>query len=196
MMKLVAALGNPGVEYELTRHNIAWLLFDFFPSTENAGWKSKFKGQYVDAVINGEINGEKTYFLKPETYMNLSGESVGPMCSFFKIKPEEVLVVHDEVDLPFGQIHFKKGGGFAGHNGLKSIAQHLGTPDFYRMRLGIGRPDRGSMSNWVLGKFPKEQDTELGIVMENSSKALSFFLNEGLTKAATKYNKKNFLEMK
>src|SRR5690554_71944 len=135
MIKLVVGVGNPGAEYELTRHNIAWILFEFLPQLENAVWKSKFKGQYADV----SQQGEKVYFLKPETYMNLSGESVGPLCSFFKIRPEEVLVVHDEVDLPFGRIQFKKGGGFAGHNGLKPIAQHLGTPDFYRMRMGIGR---------------------------------------------------------
>lgn len=165
---------------------------EFCPMTENASWKAKFKGQYTDATLDGE----KVYFIKPETYMNLSGESVGPLCSFFKIAPEEVLVIHDEVDLPFGQIQFKKGGGFAGHNGLKSIAQHLGTPEFFRMRMGIGRPAKGSMSSWVLGKFPKEQDTELGIVMENSSKALSFLLKHGFPKASNKYNKKNFLEIK
>ena len=106
------------------------------------------------------------------------------------------MVVHDEVDLPFGQIQFKKGGGFAGHNGLKSIAQHLNTPNFYRLRMGIGRPEKGSMSSWVLGKFPKEQDTELGVVMESTSKALDFLLKHGFSKASNKYNKKNFLEIK
>ena len=192
MIKLVVGVGNPGAEYELTRHNVAWILFEFCPFTEGGAWKSKFKGQYLDATVNGE----KVYFLKPDTYMNLSGESVAPLCSFFKITPEEVLVVHDEVDLPFGQIQFKKGGGFAGHNGLKSIAQHLGTPNFYRMRIGIGRPQHGSMASWVLGKFPKEQDTELGIVMDNSSKALAFLLKHGFSKASNMYNKKNFLEIK
>lgn len=192
MIKLVVGVGNPGAEYELTRHNIAWILFEFLPQTESALWKSKFKGQYCDL----NLNGDKLYFLKPETYMNLSGESVGPLCSFFKITPEEVLVVHDEVDLPFGQIQFKKGGGFAGHNGLKSIAQHLNTPNFYRLRMGIGRPEKGSMSSWVLGKFPKEQDTELGVVMESTSKALDFLLKHGFSKASNKYNKKNFLEIK
>lgn len=192
MIKLIVGVGNPGEEYELTRHNIAWILFDGSPVCEGGIWKSKFKGQYCDV----SINGEKVFFLKPETYMNLSGESVAPLCSFFKITPEEVLVVHDEVDLPFGQIQFKKGGGFAGHNGLKSIAQHLGTPNFYRLRMGIGRPVHGSMSSWVLGKFPKEQDTELGIVIENCSKAISFLLKHGFSKASNKYNKKNFLEIK
>ena len=192
MIKLIVALGNPGAEYELTRHNIGWLLFSCFGPTENAMWKTKFKGEYTDA----SIGGEKVYFLKPMTYMNLSGESIQPLCAFFKIQPEEVLVVHDEVDLPFGQIQFKKGGGFAGHNGLKSTAQMLGTPNFHRLRIGIGRPVHGSMSSWVLGKFPAEQDTELGVVLDKSAEALDFALKSGLQKAGNKFNKKNFLEIK
>lgn len=192
MIKLIVGLGNPGSEYELTRHNIAWLLLDTHPEFSSAIWKEKFKGEYCDA----RINGEKVYALKPMTYMNLSGESVRPLCDFFKIEPSEILVVQDELDLPFGQIHFKKGGGLAGHNGLKSINQHMGTADFYRLRLGIGRPDRGSVSSWVLSKFPATQDTELSIVMEKANEALNFFLKEGFKKASNMYNKKNFLEIK
>lgn len=189
MIKLVVGLGNPGAEYELTRHNIGWLVLDSVKSVENANWKVKFKGIYADI----SINGEKVYFLKPQTFMNLSGESVQPLCQFFKITPEEILVLHDELDLPFGQIQFKKGGGLAGHNGLKSMAQCLSNQEFYRMRIGIGRPIHGSVSNWVLSRFPDDQDTELGIVMDKSSEALAEFLKQGM-KAATKYNKKNFLD--
>lgn len=192
MIKLIVGLGNPGSEYELTRHNIAWLLMDTHPAIGDSNWKDKFKGEYCDF----KINNEKIYGLKPMTYMNLSGESVRPLCDFFKINPSEILVIQDELDIPFGQIHFKKGGGLAGHNGLKSINQHLGTPDFYRMRLGIGRPDRGSVSNWVLSKFPSSMDTELGIVMEQANKALDFFLKEGFKKASNEFNKKDFLEIK
>ncbi len=192
MIKLIVGLGNPGNEYELTRHNIAWTLLDTHPEIGSGSWKDKFKGSYTD--IN--LNGNKVYALKPMTYMNLSGESVRPLCDFFKIKPEEVLVIQDELDLPFGQLHFKKGGGLAGHNGLKSINSHLGTPEFYRMRLGIGRPVHGSVSNWVLSKFPSSLDTELSIVMEQGNKALDYFLKEGFKKASNTYNKKNFLELK
>ena len=190
MIKLVVGLGNPGSEYESTRHNIGWLLLDAYAPISGNNWKSKFKGHYTDATIGTE----KIYFLKPDTYMNLSGESVQPLCQFFKIKPEEILVLQDELDLPFGQIMFKKGGGLAGHNGLKSITQCLGTQDFYRMRMGIGRPLHGSVSNWVLGKFSGDKEIELGVVLDKSSEALSAFIKEGM-KAATKYNKKDFLAL-
>ena len=105
------------------------------------------------------------------------------------------MVVQDELDLPFGQIHFKKGGGLAGHNGLKSISQHLGTNDYYRMRIGIGRPQHGSVSSWVLSKFPANQDTELSLVMEKSNQALNMFLEKGFKAASTEYNKKDLLKV-
>lgn len=191
MIKLIVALGNPGLEYELTRHNIAWTLVDTHKDISSGMWKNKFKGEYTD--FNGPQG--KVYVLKPQTYMNLSGESVQPLCQFFKIEASEILVIQDELDLSFGQIHFKKGGGLAGHNGLKSITKHMGTPDFYRMRVGIGRPVHGSVSSWVLSKIPSSQDVELGIVMDKSNEALDFFLREGFKKASNEYNKKNFLAL-
>jgi PTH1 family peptidyl-tRNA hydrolase len=192
MIKLIVALGNPGSEYELTRHNIAWTLVDTHRDIGGSMWKSKFKGEYTDFnTPNGKV-----YVLKPQTYMNLSGESVQPLCQFFKIEASEILVLQDELDLPFGQIHFKSGGGLAGHNGLKSITKHMGTQDFFRMRVGIGRPVHGSVSSWVLSKIPSSMDTELSIVMEKSNEALDFFLKEGFKKASNTYNKKNFLELK
>lgn len=191
MIKLIVGLGNPGPEHELNRHNIAWLALDSFEKINSNTWKSKFKGQYTDTTINGE----KVYFLKPETYMNLSGESVGPLCQFFKIKPTEILVLHDELDIPFGQIHFKSGGGLAGHNGLKSMAKVLGTQDFHRLRIGIGRPDRGSVASWVLSNFPNEQDIELGIVLRNTAKAIEDLFSMGFKKVSNQYNKKDFLKL-
>lgn len=189
MFKLVVALGNPGAEYEFTRHNIAWIQLRFIEEIENQTWKSKFKGEYTST----DINGEKVYFLKPLTYMNLSGESIAPLCSFYKIQPSEVLVIHDELDIPYGQIHFKKGGGLAGHNGLKSTAQHLGTSDFYRLRMGIGRPVHGSVSSWVLGKISGDDEIALGQYMSETTKALKFAFKHGFAKAANKYNKKNLI---
>lgn len=191
-IKLIVALGNPGPEYELTRHNIAWTLVDTHPDLISNLWKSKFKGEYTD--FNGPSG--KVYVLKPQTYMNLSGESVQPLCQFFKINIDEILVIQDELDLPFGQIHFKKGGGLAGHNGLKSITKMMGSQEFYRMRVGIGRPDRGSVSSWVLSKIPSSQVTELGIVLDKSNIALSYFLKDGFKKASNEYNKKDFLLLK
>ena len=189
MIKLIVGLGNPGAEYELTRHNIAWIQLDTHPDISGMNWKSKFKGLYGD--FNSKAG--KVYVLKPQTFMNLSGESVGPLCKFFKIKPQEVLVIQDELDLEFGQIHFKSGGGLAGHNGLKSISQHLGTQDFFRMRVGIGRPKHGSVTNWVLSKIPSSMDTDLSVLMEKANCALDYFLEHGFKKASTEYNKKNLL---
>ncbi|MCT4642401.1 MAG: aminoacyl-tRNA hydrolase [Bacteriovoracaceae bacterium] len=191
MIKLVVGLGNPGREYELNRHNIGWLVLDNMSKINSNIWKNKFKGEYTDC----SFDGEKVYFLKPQTFMNLSGQSVWPLCQFFKIKPSEVLVLHDELDIPFGQIQFKKGGGLAGHNGLKSIAKDLGTQDFYRMRIGIGRPPRGSVSSWVLADFPKDKDIELGIVLENSAKAIIDLFSIGFKKASNQYNRKDFLKL-
>lgn len=192
MSKLIVALGNPGAQYELTRHNVGWLALDCMKLLDNAIWKSKFKGLYTDI----SFNGEKVYFLKPQTYMNLSGESIQPLCQFFKIELKDILVVHDELDLPLGEIHFKKGGGLAGHNGLKSTAQVMGSLDFERLRIGIGRPVHGSVSDWVLSNFPKEKDIELGLVLEKSAESIEFYLKNGLAKAANTYNKKNFLNLK
>ena len=191
MIKLIVGLGNPGPEYELNRHNIGWLVLDSIDKISSNNWKSKFKGVYTDTTIDGE----KVYFLKPQTFMNLSGESVGPLCNFFKVKPTEILVLHDELDLEFGKIQFKSGGGLAGHNGLKSMAQVLGNQDFHRLRIGIGRPPRGSVSSWVLSNFPADQDTELGIVLKNTAKAIEDLFSMGLKKASNQYNKKNFLEL-
>lgn len=191
MIKLIVALGNPGKEYEFTRHNIAWLVVDETKFVGSLNWKQKFKGEYIDF----NVDGEKRYILKPQTYMNLSGESVVQLAEFFKIKPDEILVVQDELDLPFGQIVFKKGGGLAGHNGLKSIAKCIGTQEFLRLRIGIGRPTRGSVSDWVLSSFYDVSDSDLGKVFKISAEACEYAIESGFDKASQKYSKKNLLEL-
>ena len=190
MIKLIVGLGNPGIEYELTRHNVAWLVLDCFDKISGNIWKDKFKGQYT----NFSFSGDKIYVLKPMTYMILSGESVQKLCQFFKIQRNEILVIQDELDLPFGQIHFKEGGGLAGHNGLKSITQMMGGQDFYRLRVGIGRPDRGSVSSWVLSKFPQELDGDLEKITKQTNEAIELFLKSGFKIASNKYNKKNLIQ--
>lgn len=189
MIKLIVALGNPGPQYELTRHNVGFILVDSASFLNAIVWKNKFKGLY------GEFNhnGEKIYVLKPQTFMNLSGESVRDLSHFFKINVNEILVIHDELDLPFGEIQFKKGGGLAGHNGLKSIAKELGSLEFYRLRIGIDRPTRGSVSDWVLSNFPKDLDIDLSKILEASSEALLFSIEKGIDKAANTFNKKKIL---
>ncbi len=188
MIKLIVGLGNPGQEYEFTRHNIAWILFDQHPDIQNNFWKSKWKSEYTDL----NVDSQKRVFLKPMTFMNLSGEAVRPCCDFFKIQPDEVLVVHDDLDLDFGTLTFKYGGGLAGHNGLKSISKHLGTNDYYRLRLGIGKPVRGSVSSWVLSSFNQADIKILEKFMIGSMNALDDAMKLDFKKLQTKYNKKSF----
>ncbi len=189
MIKLVVGVGNPGSEYEFTRHNIAWIIFDQHPDVNSSTWKSKWKSEYTDV----RLDGEKRYFQKPMTFMNLSGEAVRPLCDLYKILPEEVMVIHDDLDLDFGVVKFKFGGGLAGHNGLKSISKHLGTHDYYRMRVGIGKPTRGSVSSWVLSSFKNDEIKDLEKLMIGSVQALDDAMKLDFKKLQNKYNKKNFI---
>ncbi len=188
-MKLIIGLGNYGREYEFTRHNIGWLAIDQLSFFEKLIWKNKFKGDYSEI----SLNGDKNYFLKPHTYMNLSGESAIALIQFFKIPLVDILVVHDELDLPFGVIAFKEGGGTAGHNGLKSLASHLGTTEFNRLRLGIGRPKIGTVSNFVLSPFSSDEEMVLGKYLLESAKAMEIYLSSGFQKAASLYSKKKII---
>ncbi len=184
-IKLIVGLGNPGSKYEDTRHNIGMMALD---RLDNFNWKSKYKGLFSQL----DENGNRFYFLKPQTYMNLSGESIRALCDFFKIGPQEVLVLHDELDLPLGTIAFKKGGGLAGHNGLKSTAQHLGTNDFYRLRMGIGRPVHGDVSNFVLSSFQGDENIIVDKQLDGTCDALRMLMKSGYERAANKYSRKSF----
>jgi peptidyl-tRNA hydrolase, PTH1 family len=189
MFDLIVAVGNPGLEYEQTKHNVAWTILDEHPDFRKLNWKSKFKGHYAEA----QIGTKKIWLLKPQTYMNLSGESVQPFCQFYKISPEKVLVLHDELDIPLGQIHFKMGGGLAGHNGLKSIAAHLGTENFARMRIGIGKPIHGSVSDWVLSPFRGDDLIIWKKVSEKCMEAVNECVLFGINTVSGKWNKKNLV---
>ncbi|MBT7611443.1 MAG: aminoacyl-tRNA hydrolase [Bacteriovoracaceae bacterium] len=186
MNKLIVLLGNPGAEYEGTRHNVAWQVMDNSREYSILAWKSKFKGLFASM----DVDNDKIYFLKPETYMNLSGESVKPLCSFFKIEPQNILVIQDELDLPVGTIVAKCGGGLAGHNGLKSISQHMGTNDYYRLRIGIGRPVHGSISDHVLSNFKGDDLIIIERVYETSEEIIKDFCQFNYERAFKKYNKK------
>lgn len=149
MIKLIVGLGNPGPEYIHTRHNAGFWWVDAVAATLNAPWKSdnKFHGE----IAKFNHQGHEGWLLKPMTFMNASGRSVVALAHYFKIMPDQILVVHDELDLPPGTARFKQGGGHGGHNGLKDIAAHLTTPNFWRLRLGIGHPgDRSQVVNFVL----------------------------------------------
>jgi peptidyl-tRNA hydrolase, PTH1 family len=157
-IKLIVGLGNPGPQYSLTRHNIGFLYLNFLPMiyAEFPSWQQKFQGLFT----KGTIAQEDVKLLQPQTFMNLSGQSVAACCQFFKIEPQDVLVIHDDSDLEFLKIRVKQGGGNAGHNGLKSIEQHIGN-NFWRLRLGIGRPARGDLADYVLSAFSKDEQEEL-----------------------------------
>lgn len=191
-IKLVVGLGNPGSKYENTRHNLGQMLVArHLPISSDLNWQKKFKGFYAAK----SVNGEQIHFLLPLTYMNLSGESVLAAAQFYDIPVESILVVHDELDLPFGQIAFKKGGGLAGHNGLRSINSCLGTQDFLRLRLGISRPSNieYEISNWVLSRFSSAEQADLEIYLQKAGEALMTSLQSGLSKASSTYNKKDLL---
>src|SRR2546421_7551113 len=154
---LVVGLGNPGRESERNRHNGGAMVADELALRHGGSWRSKFSGRIAEI----RLEGHKLALLKPETYMNESGRSVGAASSFFKVAPDAVLVIHDESDLELGRLQLRLGGGLAGHNGLRSVAQHLKTQEFLRLRIGVGRPERGDprpLADYVLSDFVPHDD--------------------------------------
>ena len=155
-MKLIVWLGNPGLKYDKTRHNIGFSMVD--ARTEQEGFLWKQESKYKAEVAIWEKNGERILLCKPQTYMNLSGEAVAPLARFYKIEAKDILVVHDEIDFVTGRLALKLGGSAAGHNGLKSIIQKFGSSDFYRLRIGVDRPAVSSqVADWVLSSFKPEE---------------------------------------
>lgn len=182
---LVVGLGNPGREYARNRHNVGWLVADELARRHDASWRGKFSGRLAEV----RIDGHRVALLKPETYMNESGRSVRAAAGFFKLEPDAVLVVHDEGDFDVGRLQVRRGGGLAGHNGLRSVAQHLGTPDFLRLRVGVGRPGRGdrrSLADFVLSDFDAHEDVA-GIV-SRAADAVEALDAEGLEAAQRRFN--------
>ncbi|ASF48142.1 aminoacyl-tRNA hydrolase [Methylovulum psychrotolerans] len=156
MIKLIVGLGNPGRQYEKTRHNAGFLFLDDLLASTGGSWQ--LDGKFQAFVAESAIAYQKVLFLKPETFMNRSGQSVGKAVRYYKIQPDEILVVHDELDFAVGVVKLKKGGGHAGHNGLRDIIAHLGSNDFYRLRIGIGRPAAGKVvADYVLSEPAKAE---------------------------------------
>lgn len=175
-MHLVVGLGNPGPKYAGNRHNAGFLVADELARRWGAGpFREKFKGEHAKAGYGGR----DVALLKPMTYMNLSGESVQKAMAFFKVRLADVIVVHDELDLPFGTVRVKVGGGAAGHNGLRSMIQHCGGPDFVRVRFGIGRPQHGAPESWVLSDFGSAERAELGDVVARAVDAVEAVIAKG-----------------
>jgi PTH1 family peptidyl-tRNA hydrolase len=182
---LVAGLGNPGREYERTRHNVGWLVLDELARRHGGSWRSKFSGSLAEV----RLDDLRLALLKPETYMNESGRSAGAAVRFFKVEPQQVLVVHDDVDLEAGRLQARAGGGLAGHNGLRSLAQHLGSQDFLRLRVGVGRPGRGDpppVADWVLSPFAPEEDAET--LIARAADAVETIATDGLEAAQQRFN--------
>mgnify|MGYP002637188185 CR=1 FL=1 len=149
----IVGLGNPGPRYAATRHNAGFLVVEELARRAGASWQGKFKGRTTKVVI-GAVD---IWLLAPETFMNLSGESAQPFAAFYRLEPEQILVVHDDLDLEFGTLRLKRGGGHGGHNGLRSLIDRLGSREFARLRIGIGRPAKGDVSDWVLAPFGAEE---------------------------------------
>jgi peptidyl-tRNA hydrolase, PTH1 family len=198
MITLVAFLGNFGKQYEGNRHNVAWQFADALPFASSLSWQKKFKAQYATRQFDaaGASLGDRTviHFLKPETFMNLSGESIGAACSFFKLKPENVLVVHDELELPLGTVSLKWSGGLGGHNGLRSTKAVLGTPDFWRLRFGIGRPEHPDVASYVLSDFSSDERITLGWVWPEAAKLLEAIVEKGPEPLLKEWAKKKIAE--
>ena len=184
---LVVGLGNPGREYAGNRHNVGWLVVDELARRHGASWRAKFDGRLAEV----RIDGHKVALLKPETYMNDSGRSVQAAARFFKAEPDTILVVHDESDLEPGRLQARLGGGLAGHNGLRSIATHLGTPEFLRLRVGVGRPGRGDprpLADYVLADFEPHEDAAR--LVAGAADAVETLDAEGLEAAQRAVNRK------
>jgi len=182
---LVAGLGNPGRAYERTRHNIGWLVADELARRHGGSFRSKFSGRLAET----RLDDLRIALLKPETYMNESGRSLAAAARFFKIEPSALLVVHDDVDLEAGRLQARLDGGLAGHNGLRSIAQALGTQDFLRLRIGVGRPGRGDrrpIADYVLSPFEPEE--EVDELVSRSADAVETLARDGLERTQSRYN--------
>lgn len=186
-MFLVAGLGNPGPRYAETRHNIGFRVVEAVSG--NAAWRSRFQAE----VCQLELQSSKLLLLKPQTYMNLSGISVRQAMDYFRVPQQQLLVVHDELDLPFGQLKLKRGGGEAGHNGLRSISQHLGTKDYFRLRLGIGKP-AGEFAtkgkDFVLDAFAPHEQEALQAFVAQGVDAVERFVRDGPDTAMNEVNRK------
>lgn len=182
---LVVGLGNPGREYAGHRHNVGWMVLEELARRHGASWKGKFNGQLAEL----RLDGHRVALLKPETFMNDSGRSVNAAARFYKLEPDAILVVHDEIDLDHGRLQARMGGGLAGHNGLRSVAAHLKTPDFLRLRVGVGRPGRGDPrkpADFVLSNFTAEDDAET--LVQRAADAVETLDAEGLERAQAQYN--------
>jgi PTH1 family peptidyl-tRNA hydrolase len=184
---LVVALGNPGREYRETRHNVGFMVGDELARRHDASFRSKFSASVADL----RVDGKRLVLVEPQTYMNASGRSVAAAARFYKVLPQALLAVHDDVDLEVGRLQARLGGGLAGHNGLRSIVEHLGSSDFLRLRIGVGRPGRGDrrpVADFVLSPFPPEVD--VATIVDRAADGVEAIALEGLDAAQRRFNER------
>jgi len=216
MLQLVIFLGNPGTEYARNRHNAGWMLAEVLPFFPMLDWQKKFKSLYaslddIGKFLPDDLPPRKLHFIKPQTYMNLSGESAHAAASFYKISVKEIIVVHDEIELPFGTLSLKFSGGLGGHNGLRSMKDRFGSADFWRLRIGIGRPDGrppgkggsignreasegvGGIADWVLRDFTAAEAEALIPVFNTGADLLMRALSREPESLLPQWAKKNCL---
>lgn len=187
-MYLIVGLGNPGGQYALTRHNIGFIALDLFAKSLSApDWGQEHKA----FTCKFKWNSEQILLAKPQTFMNLSGQSVQALLQFYKIPMERMLVLQDDIDQPFGKLRFHKNRGHGGHNGIRNISELLGTPDYSRLKLGVGRPPHPQMqvADYVLQKFSDDEQTQMVDFLNLCGDAIESFIFEGLNPASTRFNK-------
>jgi len=186
-VKWFVGLGNPGSAYEKTRHNVGFMALDRLAAEQGISWKSN--GKCKALVGEGHIQGTKVYLIKPQTYMNLSGESVRGFMDFYKAKLEDMVVLYDDLDTAFGQIRLRYQGSAGGHNGIKSIIAHTGTQTFNRIRIGINRPQPGyDIADYVLSDFRKEEFKELPTLLDRVGEAMRFTFDHTFEQTMAKFN--------
>jgi len=186
---LIIGLGNPGQKYETTRHNAGFWVIDIIAQHLNI----KVDKKQAQALIQSAFwDGKKVLLVKPQTYMNLSGQAVMQLINFYQDQVEDLLIIHDDLDLPVGQLRFKRGGGTGGHNGLKSIVQYLNSQDFDRLKIGIGRPSEyPDVKDHVLTPFTKEEKVSIDEAVSQSIEAVKVWIEDGVDKAMNQFNKKS-----
>jgi len=167
-VKGIIFLGNPGRQYEATRHNVGFRVADHWLAGRKTVWQSKFKGLWTSVTVGTR----SVHLVKPLTFMNLVGESARAVSDFFKAPPDAWIAVHDDIELPFGEVRFQSGGGLGGHKGLRSLKDHWGTPEFRRLRIGVGRPTRGDVATFVLQPFTSDEEIELTRILDRACRDL------------------------
>jgi PTH1 family peptidyl-tRNA hydrolase len=184
-MKLIVGLGNPGKEYEHTRHNVGFDIIDLLCKKYNIeANRKKFKGLYGEGIIEGE----RALILKPTTYMNLSGESIKEVLTFYKVPNENIIVIYDDISLEVGRLRVRDKGSAGGHNGIKSIISHLGSDVFPRIKIGVGQPSKDNLVSHVLGKFSKDESQKLNETFNAAVEAIEVIIQNGTSEAMNKFN--------